>query len=112
MKYVGAAATTFKARWYNHKSTLSNKEKQHSTALSTFVWQAKDLGMEPDITYKVLAKAPPYSAKSGRCSLCLQEKVHILLADPQTSLNRRREIAGKCRHRHKCTLGGWTPGVT
>ena len=110
-KYVGAASTTFKARLYNHHSSFTMVEKRHQTTLSTYVWKKREEGVEVNISYKILAKAPPYSAARGRCNLCLQEKVHILLADENTSLNRRSELHQKCRHRHKHTLRGWSAGT-
>ena len=111
-KYVGSASTTFKARLYNHRSSFTHSEKRHQTALSAYVWAKKEEGMEPEITYKILTTAPAYTASSGRCSLCLQEKVHILLADKKTSLNKRSEISNKCRHKWKWSLAGWKPGTT
>ena len=86
-------------------------EKRHQTTLSTYVWKKREEGVEVNITYRILAKAPPYSAARGRCNLCLQEKVHILLADEDTSLNRRSELHQKCRHKHKHTLRGWSAGT-
>ena len=70
-KYVGSASTTFKARFYNHKSSFSNIEKRHQTSLSTYIWMKKEEGMVPEVSYRVLTAAPAYTASSGRCSLCL-----------------------------------------
>ena len=107
--YIGAASTTFKARLYNHHSSFTMVEKRNQTSLSSYVWRKREEGMEVNLTYRVLAKAPAYSADRGKCLLCLQEKVQILLADEGSCLNRRSELHQKCRHRHKHTLQGWTP---
>ena len=87
------------------------EEKKHQTALSTYVWKKRDEGVDVNLTYRVLAKAPAYSAARGRCNLCLQEKVQILLADENSFLNKRSELHQKCRHCFKHTLQGWTPGT-
>ena len=110
-KYVGAASTTFKARLYNHHSSFTMEQKKHQTTLSSYVWRKKEEGVEVNLSYKILAKAQPYSAARGRCNLCLQEKVQILLTDENSSLNRRSELHNKCRHKFKHTLKGWTPGT-
>ena len=111
-KYVGSASTTFKARLYNHRSSFIHIEKKHQTSLSTYFWKKKDEGMEPEISYKILTAAPAYSSSAGRCNLCLQEKVFILLADKTSSLNKKSEISNKCRHKWKWSLEGWKPGTT
>ena len=110
--YVGSAATTFKARWYNHKSSFTNIEKKNQTSLSTYIWKKKEEGMQPAVSFSVLTSAPAYTSSSGRCSLCLQEKVFILLADRDSCLNKKSEVSNKCRHKHKWTLEGWKPGTT
>ena len=38
------------------------------------------------------------------CQLCLAEKLAILWADPDTTLNKRSELVAKCRHRNKFKL--------
>ena len=111
-KYVGSASTTFKARLYNHRSSFTHIEKKHQTSLSTYIWKKKDEGMEPEVSFKILTTAPAYTSSSGRCNLCLQEKVYILLADKSSSLNKKSEISNKCRHKWKWSLEGWKPGTT
>ena len=111
MKYVGSSSTTFKERWYNHRSSFAHIEKRHQTALSDYVWKKKEEGLNPEVTFNILTSAKAYTASSGRCSLCLQEKVHILLAEKTTSLNKKSEISNKCRHKWKWTLEGWKPGT-
>ena len=36
--YLGQAASTFKLRWNNHRDSFRNTKKEHSTALSIYVW--------------------------------------------------------------------------
>ena len=111
-KYIGAASTSFKDRWYNHRSSFLLESKKHQTSLSTYVWKKRDEGMNPVVSYRAMASAQPYTADRGRCDLCLREKVEILLAEESSSLNKRSEIACKCRHRYKHTLAGWDPSIT
>ena len=64
----------------------------------------KDKGEGFTIKWSVPAKAFPHTCGSKRCDLCLMEKLLIAKADPRTQLNKRSEIALKCRHRNKFTL--------
>ena len=101
-KYVGSTVN-FKRRHYGHTSSFRHEGKKHSTALSTHVWE-KDLGPDPDIEWSVLAHAPSYRLGQRNCDLCLTEKTEIAknFNNPQY-LNKRGEIAQKCRHK-RCYL--------
>ena len=101
--YIGSTGGTFKARYNNHKYSLNNKNA-NSTALSSYVWAQKDSGKECVITWKIIAKAGVYRAGAKFCDVCLTEKTHIMLANPEESLNVRTEILNKCRHMAKFTL--------
>ena len=57
-----------------------------------------------EISWKIIAKAGTYIAGSKYCDVCLTEKMHIMLADPNESLNLRTEILNKCRHTAKFKL--------
>ena len=57
-----------------------------------------------EITWKILARAQPYSPISGVCGLCTQEKWYILFQPELASLNKREEIAGHCFHRDLALL--------
>ena len=48
--------------------------------------------------------AVPHSSDTMHCQLCLAEKLAILWADPDTTLNKRSELVAKCRHRNKYKL--------
>ena len=64
----------------------------------------KDTGQEHEVSWKIKAKTGVYNAGAKYCDICLTEKMHIMLADPQESLNVRSEILNKCRHKSKFTL--------
>ena len=41
----------------------------------------------------------------GRCNLCLEEKIHILIHKwPDKLLNKRSELIARCRHKSKFKL--------
>ena len=87
-----------------HKCDFRNRGRQHSTTLSTHVWSLKDQGLEPDVRYRIVARAKAYSPVTRRCGLCVAEKLAIAKGDPRFMLNKRSEIAGKCRHKNKRPL--------
>ena len=101
--YVGLSEGTFKKRWTGHKHTFKNS-KAPSTTLSSYIWKCKNDDLQPKIDWSIKAKAHAYSSGGSQCDLCLTEKVNILLADPQTSLNQRNEILAKCPHKRKYLL--------
>ena len=102
-KYIGSTGGTFKGRYNNHKHSLRNRNA-NSTTFSTYVWALKDAGKSCEISWKVVAKATTYLAGSKYCDVCLTEKMHIMLADPNESLNLRTEILNKCCHMAKFKL--------
>ena len=102
-KYIGCASE-FKTRYYSHTSSFRNEGLKNATALASYVWE-KQLGPNPDIKWEILDKAPAYSLGSRNCDLCLTEKLHIArnIKSPQ-HLNKRGELAQRCRHRHSFLL--------
>ena len=101
ISYYGCCETDFKARYYNHKQTSS---KRHQTELSKLVWRLKDEGHIPVIKWSIVCKAKPYSSGAMHCQLYLAEKLAILRADPDTTLNKRPELVAKCSHCNKYKL--------
>ena len=99
MTYIGSCSTSLKTRINNHHCDFRNRGREHATTLSSHVWRLKDEGAVPTVSYKIKGKAKPYSPNSRNCALCTLEKLFIVKSDVATSLNRRSEIANKCRHR-------------
>ena len=106
--YVGQTEGTFKKRFGGHKHSFKNPNAP-STTLSTHIWKCKNSNLNPKIKWSIKAKAHAFSSGSKQCDLCLTEKVLILLADPQTSLNQRTEILAKCPHKRKFLLSSTKP---
>ena len=82
------------------------------TALSEIVWELKDKGKVPRITWKVVDRAFPYQGGAKTCDLCRAERLHIALGkNGFTKLqencliaNKRSEIMNKCPHKRQFTL--------
>ena len=104
MKYIGSTATTFKERYNNHKVSFNNEDKSSQTELSKFVWRLKRQNARFKIDWKIRKRAQAYNNRTKRCNLCLTEKLLIATADKASLLNRRSELASKCRHENKFFL--------
>ena len=102
--YVGNTSTTFKKRFYNHTSDKAHVEKRTSTMLSRHIWKLRDSNKEPTISWSIQKQAFPYQCGSKKCDLCLSEKREILRLHGPNLLNKRSEIAGKCRHKDSFKL--------
>ena len=85
--YNGLCETEFKVRFYNHSLSFKHRSKSKATELSKFIWNSKDEGFEPLVTWRTVRHANPYQHGSRHCNLCLGEKYTILKADPNTTLN-------------------------
>ena len=101
--YIGVAKN-FKKRYYSHKDSFRHEEKRNATALSEHVWK-QNLGSEPNINREIIVTAQPYRTGQKACQLCLTEKLKILeSSNDRNSLNKRSELAQKCRHKLFHTL--------
>lgn len=99
--YVGLTATEFKTRWRNHQMSFRHESKKNDTELSKHLWQLKDQKKNFAISWKILAKAKPYSNLTKRCNLCNTEKFYILYKPDMATLNKRNELVSTCRHKRK-----------
>ena len=102
--YYGCSETEFKTRFYNHNQSFKFRRKCNATELSKAFWQLKDTGQNPCIEWNIATRTTPYHPGAKECNLCLSEKLAILRADPNTSLNKKTELNGKCRHTNKFKL--------
>ena len=108
-KYVGSTVH-FKRRYYGHTESFRHEAKKNSTALSAHVWD-KGLNPEPDIEWSILGHAPAYKPGNKNCDLCLTEKAQIARNfSKKEYLNKRTEIAQKCRHKSRYLLQPPTRG--
>ena len=102
--YIGLAATDFKTRWRNHKTSFIKDYKKNDTELSKYIWELKGKEQDFSIDWKIVARAKPYSNGTKRCNLCTTEKYFILMKPFMASLNKRNEFISTCRHRRKYIL--------
>ena len=71
--YVGLAATEFKERYRNHKSSFNNTVKRKATELSKYVWRLTDEGKPYTIEWSILKKVQHSASKGITCNLCLNQ---------------------------------------
>ena len=104
MSYYGLTDMTFKERFNSHQFDFRHVKNRNSTALSKYIHSLKETNTNYKIQWKIHTKAYSYTCGARRCDLCLQEKLAICLADPETTLNKRSEMVSKCRHKRKYKL--------
>ena len=108
-EYIGSTTTTFKARYSNHKKSITHEKYQHETALSTFIW-ANNLQQNPRIKWKIVKKSSTYQPGNKTCQLCVLEKFYIIEGLKNThSLNKKTDIGNKCIHRRNATFAYSVP---
>ena len=102
--YIGLTENQFKTRYRNHTSSFKNENKRNATELSKHIWDLKDNNKQYKTTWKIIARANPYSNASKICNLCLTEKFFIICKPQLCTLNKRNELASSCRHAAKFLL--------
>ena len=102
--YVGLTENAFKSRYNGHTSSFRNIENRHATTLSEHIWTLKDNKVPYRIKWKILSRAKAYSTSRKLCNLCIEEKYFIIHRPDLSSLNKRNELMGACRHRKKHLL--------
>ena len=95
--YIGSSQD-FKERYYNHKASFRNEEKQNATSLSKFVWE-NNMGPEPNIKWDIVTKGQIYQRGQRYCDLCLSEKISVLTCSEPGLLNNNDELISKCKHK-------------
>ena len=104
MRYIGLSEGPLKKRYTSHKSDMTTRNAKSGTTLSRHVWELKDQNIPFNISWSIKERCKPYIAGAEDCNLCIAEKVHILEAEPKTSLNSRSEMLTMCRHKAKFLL--------
>ena len=97
--------------WISHP-LISHRKHQTSTTLSHHLWN-NDLNEDPDLKWPIIDRTPSYTIGNRYCDLSLTEKIHILknIDNPQY-LNKRTELAQRCRHKAKFHLINLKPPWT
>ena len=106
--YTGLSEPPFKARFTNHQTSMKHQKYKNSTELSKRVWQLRESGKEPQVTWRVVEKSRAYLTTSKTCNLCTAEKYRIITSDQSKTLNKKSELVSKCRHRNNFLLSNYT----
>ena len=72
--YLGLTEHTFFQRHKLHKTSFTNQRYSGSTALSSFIWDLKAIGVNFEVDFSIVKLARPYNRESKVCDLCLTEK--------------------------------------
>ena len=102
--YIGLTANQFKARYRNHQMSFRHEKRRNETELSKHLWKLKEENKDFTVTWKILAKAKPYTNLTKRCNLCTTEKFFLITKPHMATLNKRNELISTCRHRRKFIL--------
>ena len=62
--YTGLSEPPFKVRFANHQTSMKHRKYENSAELSKRVWQLRDSGKEPQVTWRVVEKSRAYSTTS------------------------------------------------
>ena len=102
--YVGVTEGPFKIRYNNHQSDFRNEHRWDKTELSKHIWFLRNNNINYRVKWSILKRKRAYSSASGRCSLCTYEKFIILCRPNLATLNKRSELAARCKHRARFKL--------
>ena len=97
--YTGLTSNTFKKRYYNHRDSFKKQTSEHSTTLSSHIWDLKNKNEDFEIKWRIKDRAAAFNPISRKCNLCLKEKYFIIFQPEGASLNSRSELYSTCRHR-------------
>ena len=86
---------TFKQGFNAHQQSIRYKNYQHSMALSKYAWLLKE--KKATANKNTMKKATTNQNTMKRCNLCLAEKIKIIKADKNKSLNKQTKLVSKCR---------------
>ena len=93
--YIGSTSQTFKSRFKRHRLDMNNPNyRDKGSKLAKFVWELKDEGVNYQIKWRIVDRAPPYNPRTRKCALCVLEAYYI---------NYHYHIS-TCRHRNLETL--------
>ena len=87
--YFGLCETEFKTQFYNYRSSFKDQRMIYVTELPKVVWDCKNRGIGPHISWSIVCKTAAFKSGTKRCNLCPAEKLAILQADQRTLLNKQ-----------------------
>ena len=101
--YIGLTENTFKDRLTKHRTSINNPN-YHKNSFSTHIWDLKRKRIKFELSWRIIAKAKPYSPSTKVCELCIKEICYIIYERNMSSLNKRNEFFGFCLHKSKYLL--------
>ena len=99
----------FFVRATTKRRSTSTTTQVSDTKLSKYVWSLKQSRRNYSIKWSILKRAAAYTPGGKRCGLCLEEKLCILKAKGNNSLNTRSEFYAKCCHKEKFSACKFKP---
>ena len=78
---------------------------RNQTAFSKHFCKLKNMGLAPEIQWRLLIRFTTPSCFDGRCKLCQEEKIQVMLYfDPDNLLNHICDLIARCRHKNRFRL--------
>ena len=108
-KYIGLSSTTFKDRFRTHTASFRNERLWKQTELSEYIWGLKRDNVTWNIKWRKICNETHYNTSTGRCLLCLREKLEISKIDQSISINRKSEMYKNCVHKWRFKLSAFDP---
>ena len=102
--YTGLTSNTFKERFYGHRHSFKKRDSNHSTTLSSHIWDLKDKNENYEVKWSIIDRAKEFNPDTKKCRLCIKEKYYIIFQPEGASLNDRSELFSTCRQRKKKLL--------
>ena len=103
--YLGICGTEFKTGFNNHKKCFRHRENEKVTELSKYIWELKGKHTEYEIRWSIARISSGFNPVSKSCNLCLLEKLLLYnFSDKSRLINKRLDLASKCRHENKYML--------
>ena len=100
-KYVGSTSRKFITRFHTHNTSLRHRHSKTPTSMSRKVWELRDRGIQPTVSYQILKTARSAATCDRKCKLCIEEKKLILFNKDPNLVNSREEIYNRCRNRDR-----------
>ena len=101
--YIGQTSTDFKHRLATHTFSFNNEEI-NQTSLSQYIWQLKNMGKNPKISWKIVDRGRKFSPVTEVCNLCITEAYYINFHPEMATLNSKTEIFSSCSYKKPALL--------
>ena len=84
--YTGLTSNTFKERFYGHRHSFKKRDSNHSTTLSSHIWDLKDKNENYEVKWSIIDRAKEFNPDTKKCRLCIKEKYYIIFQPEGASL--------------------------